>query len=113
MEANLNFTSNPYAIHGIKRNPTSVKNPQANAILECVHAVKGTMLRTSELNIAEMVKPSDIDIFLSVGNNGLTKARRATDRQVGVARIPQRAVQVCVCFFSGLRLRLGYCNCNA
>ena len=29
-----------------------------------------------------------------VGNNGQTKARRATDRQVGVARIPQRAVQV-------------------
>ncbi len=29
-----------------------------------------------------------------VGNNGLTKARWATDRQVGVARMPQRAVQV-------------------
>ena len=32
-----------------------------------------------------------------VGNNGLTKVRWATDRQVGVARIPQRAVQVATC----------------
>jgi hypothetical protein len=40
-------------------------NPQANAILEHIHAVLGNMLRTSELNMAEMVKPSDIDVFLS------------------------------------------------
>jgi hypothetical protein len=44
---------------------TSVKNPQANAILECIHAVPGNMLRTSKLDMAEMVKPSDIDAFLS------------------------------------------------
>ncbi len=36
-----------------------------NAILERIHAVIGNMLPTSELDIAEMVKPSDIDIFLS------------------------------------------------
>jgi hypothetical protein len=47
------------------RKPTSVKNPQVNAILERIHAVKGNMLRTSELDMAEMVKPSDIDVFLS------------------------------------------------
>jgi hypothetical protein len=51
--------------YGIKRKPTSVKNPQANAILERIHAVLENMLRTFELNMAEMVKPSDIDIFLS------------------------------------------------
>jgi hypothetical protein len=51
--------------YGIKHKPTSVKNPQANAILERIHAVLGNMLRTSELNIAKMVKPSDIDVFLS------------------------------------------------
>ncbi len=52
--------------YGIKRTkPTSVKNPQANAILERIHAVLGNMLRTSELNIAKLVKASDIDVFLS------------------------------------------------
>ncbi len=52
--------------YGIKRKLTSVKNPQANAILEHIHVVLGNMLRTSELNMAEMVKPSDIvGIFLS------------------------------------------------
>ncbi len=36
-----------------------------NAILERIHAVLGNMLRTSELDMAEMVKPSKIDVFLS------------------------------------------------
>ncbi len=44
---------------------TSVKNPQANAILECIRAAIGNMLRTSELIMAETVKPRDIDVFLS------------------------------------------------
>jgi hypothetical protein len=39
-------------------------NPQANAILEGIHGVLGNMLRTSELNMAELVKASDIDVFL-------------------------------------------------
>jgi hypothetical protein len=51
--------------YGIKHKPTSVKNPQANAILERIHSVLGNMLRTSELDMAESVKASDIDIFLS------------------------------------------------
>jgi hypothetical protein len=51
--------------YGIMRKPTSVKNPQANAILECIHAVLGNMLRTSELDMAKSLKASDIDIFLS------------------------------------------------
>jgi hypothetical protein len=51
--------------YGIKHKPTSVKNPQANAILEHIHAVLGNMLRTSELDMAETVKSSDIDVFLS------------------------------------------------
>ncbi len=50
--------------YGIKHKPTSVKNPQANAILERIHAVLGNMLRTSELDMAKTVKPSDIDVFL-------------------------------------------------
>ncbi len=52
-------------MYGIKRKPTSVKNPQANAILERIHGVLGNMLRKSELDMAESVKASDIDVFLS------------------------------------------------
>ncbi len=52
-------------MYGIKRKPTSVKNPQANAILEHIHAVLRNMVHTSELDMAKTVKASDIDIFLS------------------------------------------------
>ena len=38
--------------YGIKRKPTSVKNPQANAILEQVHQVIMTMLHTAEIDMA-------------------------------------------------------------
>jgi hypothetical protein len=52
-------------MYGIKRKPTSVKNPQANAILERIHAVLGSVLRTSKLDMVETVKASDIKVFLS------------------------------------------------
>jgi hypothetical protein len=48
-----------------KHKPASVKNPQANAILEHIHGALGNMLRTSELNMAESAKTSDINVFLS------------------------------------------------
>jgi hypothetical protein len=51
--------------YGIKHKPTSVKNSQANAILERVHAVVTNMLHKTELNMAKLVKASDIDVFLS------------------------------------------------
>ena len=51
--------------YGIKRKPTSVKNPQANAILERVHQVLMTMLRTAEIDMADSVAPNDIDEFLT------------------------------------------------
>jgi hypothetical protein len=51
--------------YGIKRKPTSVRNPQANAILLCIHEVLMNMLHTAEIDMADSVKPSDIDIFLS------------------------------------------------
>jgi hypothetical protein len=50
---------------GIKRKPTSVKNPQANAILERVHQVISSMLRTAEIDMATSVEPSDIDAFIT------------------------------------------------
>ncbi len=34
-------------------------------MLDRIHAVLGNMLRTSELKMAEMVKASDINVFLS------------------------------------------------
>ncbi len=51
--------------YGIKRKLTSVKNPQANAILERIHSVFTNMLRTAELNVATPVKSSDINVYLS------------------------------------------------
>jgi hypothetical protein len=51
--------------YGITRKPTSFKKPQANAILERIHAVFTNMLRTAELDMAESVNASDIDIFLA------------------------------------------------
>jgi hypothetical protein len=51
--------------YGIKRKPTSIKNPQANAILERMHQVIMTMLRTAELDMADTVVPSDIADFLT------------------------------------------------
>jgi hypothetical protein len=51
--------------NGIKHKPTSVKNPQLNALLEHIHAVLGNMLHTSKIDIAEAMKASDIDVFLS------------------------------------------------
>jgi hypothetical protein len=49
----------------MKHKPTSVKKPQASAILEHIHAIVGNILRTSELDMAESMKVSDINIFPS------------------------------------------------
>jgi hypothetical protein len=51
--------------YGIKCKLTSVKNPQVNAILERIHAVVMNMLCTAETDMANSVKSSDIDVFLS------------------------------------------------
>ena len=49
----------------VKCKPTSIKNPQANAILELVHQVLMVMVRTSEIYMADSVAPSDIDAVLT------------------------------------------------
>jgi hypothetical protein len=51
--------------YGIKHKRTSVKNPQANAILERIHAVVMNMSHTAEIDMVDSVKPSDIVVFLS------------------------------------------------
>ncbi len=50
--------------YGIKLKPTTIKNPQANAICEHIHQVLGTMMRTSELDMADSVEPANIDTFI-------------------------------------------------
>jgi hypothetical protein len=50
--------------YGIKHKPTTIKNPQANAICERIHQVLGTIMRTSELDMADSVEPADIDTFI-------------------------------------------------
>ena len=54
-----------YDTYGIKRKPTSIKNPQANAILERVHQVIMVMLHTAEIDTTNSVDASDIDTFLT------------------------------------------------
>jgi hypothetical protein len=50
--------------NGIKRKPTKIKNPQANAILECLHQVLAQMLHTSELDMAKTITPDNVYVFL-------------------------------------------------
>jgi hypothetical protein len=51
--------------YGVKRTPSSIKNPQANAIREHIHAVFTNMLCTAKLDMAKLVNTSDINIFLA------------------------------------------------
>ena len=51
--------------YSIKRKPTTIKNPQSNAILERVHGVLGDMMRTSNINNLETVDEHLIDEFLT------------------------------------------------
>ena len=51
--------------YGLKRKPTSVKNPQVNAILERGHQTMMGMLRTAEIDMAGTVSESDIADFLT------------------------------------------------
>ncbi len=50
--------------YGIKRKPTTIKNPQANAICERIHQIFETMMHTSEIDMANSVDPSNIDTFI-------------------------------------------------
>jgi hypothetical protein len=63
-EFNLHFCA-LCKTYGVKRKPTSIKNPTANAILERIHAVITNMLCTAKLDMAKSFNASDIDIFLA------------------------------------------------
>jgi hypothetical protein len=47
------------------RKPTSVNNPQANAILERMHQTIMGMLQTAEIDMSDTVNESDIANFLT------------------------------------------------
>ena len=49
----------------IKRKPTTVKNPQANAILERIHGVFADMMRTSGLDGSDDLSPEAVDQFIT------------------------------------------------
>ena len=49
---------------GLKHKPTTIKNPQANAILEHIHQVLGEMMRTSGIDMSETVTPAMIDGYV-------------------------------------------------
>jgi transposase InsO family protein len=55
---------------GLKRKPTSVKNPQANAILERIHQTIANMMHTAELDMADTADPSDVADFLNMTLHG-------------------------------------------
>ncbi len=63
LEFKLNFETLCNSF-GIKRKPTMIKNQQVNAICERFHQVLGTMMCTSELDMADSVEPADIDTFI-------------------------------------------------
>ena len=50
--------------NGIKHKLTTIKNPQANAICKHIHQVLGTMMCTSEIDMAESFEPVDIGTFI-------------------------------------------------
>ena len=51
--------------YGLKCKPTSVKNPQANKLLEHVHQMIMGMLHTTDINMADTDNKSDIADFLT------------------------------------------------
>ena len=63
LEIKLHFET-LYKSYNRKRKPTRIKNPQANAIYKRIHQVLGTMMHTSEIDMAESAEPDDIYTFL-------------------------------------------------
>ena len=55
----------PCGTYGPIQKPMSIRNVQANAILECVQQVIIAMLCTSELDMSETVTAQDVQDFLT------------------------------------------------
>jgi hypothetical protein len=66
MEVNLSCTLKPLCdLYGLEFKPTSIMNPQVNAILEHMHQMIMEMLHTAEIDMAITVSESDITVFLT------------------------------------------------
>ena len=74
--------------YGLKRKPTTIKNPQANAILERVHQVIMGILRTAELDMTETISEEDVSTFL----DDASWAIRTTHHTVLKKASPQAAL---------------------
>ena len=59
------FFENLHESFQLKHKPTTIKNPQANAILERIHQVVTNMMRTSSLDMQETCTPDMIDDFIA------------------------------------------------
>ena len=59
------FFENLCESFSLKHKPTTIKNPQANAILERIHQVVTNMMRTSSLDMQETCTPDMIDDFIA------------------------------------------------
>ncbi len=65
MGQSSNYTLKHYAIHTAYRvSQPRLRIQKVNATCECVHQVLGTMMRTSQLDMADSVDPADIDTFI-------------------------------------------------
>ena len=66
MGASLNyFLDKLWKPFSIEHKPTTVKNPQANSILERIHQVVMNMIRTSDIDMQDTCEPEMIDEILS------------------------------------------------
>ena len=51
--------------YNIKQKPTTVKNPQANSVLERIHGVLGNMMQTSDLDKSDTADKAIVDNFIT------------------------------------------------
>ena len=87
--------------YGLKHKSTSIKNPQANAILERIHQVLMTMIQTSEIDMSDSVAPSDIDAVLTnaswaILNPGVMKKMTHIGKKTQVKTLYALLNKICV-----------------
>ena len=59
------FFENLCEEYSLTRKPTTIKNPQANSVLERVHQVISNMMRTASLDMQDTCSPEIIDEYIS------------------------------------------------
>jgi len=86
--------------YNIKRKPTTVKNPQANAILERIHGVFADMMRTSGLDGSDDLSPEAVDQFITDAAWAI-RATHITPLYYRQRLVPQYLAETCslTCLF--------------